>query len=509
MLDLDDEQPTGDITLPPEQIIHGRLFDLQGRPVPDVTLATANLHRLLPPAPAGARGRFGRFDGIMYGYTHINDFPAWPKPMITDAEGRFTLRGLGRGFGSTLTVHHPRFALQRVEVEADGTSESKAMTAALMPAQIVTGRVTYADTGGGVPHAPLEVLPRLGNRVTLSEFKTDDSGRFRVNPPPADRTVTIIAFAPEGQPYLTATVSIEWPKGVLEQSLDLALPRGVLIHGTVTEEGSGKPVPGATIAFLERGRRGSRLGGNVYIETAADGSFRFGVKPSPGCLFIAGPADDYVSQAIGSRMVHEGQPGGERMYAHAYRLLDLKPGIDSQEVPVVLRRGATVTGQVVGPDGLPVREASIFSRVILDPRQNTSVTWATPQRHGRVRNGRFEIHGLDPDTEVPVYFLEPKRKLGGAVNLSGKSSAGGPVTIRLEPCGAARARVVGPDGKPVAGALPRNTSRWSSPPVQPPAGRQTRPASPSPTRPTCPRLTRSTTSRSWSRMPRAASRSRP
>ena len=30
-------------------------------------------------------------------------------------------------------------------------------------------------------------------------------------------------------------------------------------------------------------------------------------------------------------------------------------------------------------------------------------------------------HGLDPDAEVPVYFLEPKRKLGATVNLSGKS----------------------------------------------------------------------------------------
>ena len=38
-LDPDDDQPTGDITLRPEQMIHGRLFDLQGRPVPDVTLA--------------------------------------------------------------------------------------------------------------------------------------------------------------------------------------------------------------------------------------------------------------------------------------------------------------------------------------------------------------------------------------------------------------------------------------------------------------------------------------
>ena len=59
-----------------------------------------------------------------------------------------------------------------------------------------------------------------------------------------------------------------------------------------------------------------------------------------------------------------------------------------------------------------------------------------------MHDGRFEVHGLDPETEVPVYFLEPKRKLGGVVNLSGKSAAGGPVTVRLEPCGAAKARFV-------------------------------------------------------------------
>ena len=51
----------------------------------------------------------------------------------------------------------------------------------------------------------------------------------------------------------------------------------------------------------------------------------------------------------------------------ADRLLDLKPGTDRQEVDLVLRRGETVTGQVVGPDGQPVRDAWIFSRVILDP----------------------------------------------------------------------------------------------------------------------------------------------
>ena len=74
----------------------------------------------------------------------------------------------------------------------------------------------------------------------------------------------------------------------------------------------------------------------------------------------------------------------------------------------------------------------------------------TGRYHGKVSNGRFEIRGLAPDAEVPVYFLEPERKLGAVVNLSVKSAAGGPVTVRLEPCGSARAWLVDPDGKPVA-----------------------------------------------------------
>jgi hypothetical protein len=68
-----------------------------------------------------------------------------------------------------------------------------------------------------------------------------------------------------------------------------------------------------------------------------------------------------------------------------------------------------------------------------------------------VKSGRFEIHGLDPDGAVPVYFLDPHHKLGATVDFTGKSAAGGPVTVRLEPCGTAKARLVDAGGKPVAG----------------------------------------------------------
>ena len=80
--------------------------------------------------------------------------------------------------------------------------------------------------------------------------------------------------------------------------------------------------------------------------------------------------------------------------------------------------------------------------------------WSGDQ-HGTARNGQFELHGLDPDSEVPVSFLEPKRKLGATVRFSGKSAGGEPIVVKLEPCATATARLVGPDGKPLGGFTPR------------------------------------------------------
>ena len=371
---------------------------------------------------------------------------------MTDADGRFTLRGVGRDLHATLALRHPRFAHQTMLVDTDGTPGPKTLTAALAPPQIVNVRVTYADTGEPAAHAPLSVFASRRRAARVDEAETDSNGRARLNSWPADRTYGVQAYPPRGQPYLMTSGMIEWPKGALERSLDLVLPRGVLIHGKVVEEDSGKPVAGALVDYVTRNAQQNGQTRSILVETAADGSFHLGAEASPGLVVVDVPGDDYAFQSFGSRMIAQGQPGGRRRYAHAFAALDLKPRSETQEVNLVVRRGAAVRGEVVGPDGQPVREAWTFSPVILDPALWPWKGW-TGSIHAKVRDGRFAVHGLAADGEVPVFFLDPKRKLGGAVKLSVKSAARGSVTVRLEPCGAARARLVDPDGKPVAKPL--------------------------------------------------------
>ena len=148
-----------------------------------------------------------------------------------------------------------------------------------------------------------------------------------------------------------------------------------MIRGRVTEAGSGTPVSGAVLRYRSCQSPNNDQNRSAPSTTRSDGSFQLAVDPKPGYLSIQGPSDDYVHREIGERMVDEGQPGGNRLYAHGYVFLDLKADSDTQEVNVTLQRGATVKGHVVGPDGKPVQDASIFSRIILADRFGNWKIW--------------------------------------------------------------------------------------------------------------------------------------
>ena len=439
-LDPDDGRPTADIRLAPERIIRGRLIDLHGRPVEGAEVAVISIGAAVHGAPQGLLGD----------WLEPREMPLWPRPAITDAAGRYAVRGIAPGLPVVLGVNDLRFAQQRFRMDADDTP-AKEHVQALEPARIVAGHVTCADTGEAVPHALLVVAAtreRHGVPAT-STFRADDRGRFRINPA-SGNFYEVEAQPAAGSPYLRAVKVLAWPKGAVEQAVNLRLPRGTLLRGTVIEAGSGTPIEGADVEYLplkagagpdEAIRRfGVTLSGS-------DGTFQMAVVPRPGHLVVRGPSDEYVYQVTGTDRIATGRGGGSRFYAHGIVAHDPGAG-DSGHGPVVaLRRGLTVKGTAVGPDGRPVARARVASVALIPPLARG---WVGSYQ-GTVNGGHFALHGLAPDRAVRVFFLDPVNKWGAAVDLSGKSAAGGPITVRLQRCGTATMRLVDPAGDPADG----------------------------------------------------------
>jgi hypothetical protein len=99
---------------------------------------------------------------------------------------------------------------------------------------------------------------------------------------------------------------------------------------------------------------------------------------------------------------------------------------------------------LTGPDNRPVAEAMMLSRLCVSESGNKFRSEPVV-----VHDGRFEIHGMDPEKSVPVCFLDAKNELGAVAEISGKSAPDQPLVVRLAPCGKAVARFVDPSGKPL------------------------------------------------------------
>ena len=391
-------------------------------------VSVAAIRRVLSATRQAAPGVAGRRSLLLVGHTRRTGRPG--PAGDTDAEGRFTVHGVGRGLQVVLTVRRPAVRPpERSIVETDSCPGAKSVTMALVAGQDHRRPRTYADTGKPVPHARSSSRPASRDSKgpgSHASSETDAEGRFRVNPIAGRRYSRLGASPRRAALSDPVRIGFEWPKGAVEQSLDLALPRGVLIRGKVTEEGSGPPVAGCHASSSSRvdGRREVRRGWQ-----AIDGRprpmarSRSPSRPRTGHLLVCGPSDDYVLQEIGVGEFSTASPAGR-----ATTPTPSSPATRSRrpapEVTVALRPG--VDGQrarSIGPDGQPVPDAWILSRTSLDAVQPRPGDWRGDY-HRQCRDGRFELHGLDPDTEVPVYFLEPKHKLGAIGRALRQAAAG-------------------------------------------------------------------------------------
>ena len=427
-------EPTVEIRLQPEQIIRGKLFDVNGQPAARVELQIWSV---------GRQTSIGTFDGVNLANAQRSDgIRDWPAPVTTDDQGRFTLAGIGRGVTVGVNVRDDRFASQGFRIKTDDMGVPNEFTQTLQPATVIEGRVLAADTGQPIANAVIALSS--GVRV-----RADKDGHYTGNVPPA-MGYQVEAFPPEGEAYLAISQEFACPKGTVKLTKDINLPCGVLIHGKVIEQGSGRPVAGASVQFMApRPKPGLVQGYRAVVVTRDDGSYQIVVPPGNGHLFVYGPTSDYVLALIGERMLYEGKPGGERYYAHDVIPYEVKAGESPNQIKSELRPGKIVKGRLVGPGGQTVDKAEIvallhFNYFHLNWRGDLTI---------HARDGIFELHGLDPGKLSRVSFLDADHEWGATVELSGKQS-GEDMTIQLEPCGQATARFLTPDGKPIARMAP-------------------------------------------------------
>src|SRR5262249_16142017 len=281
-----------------------------------------------------------------------------------------------------------------------------------------------------------------------------------------------------GEPYLVASSDFDWPKGAVRHQVEVKLPRGILLHGRVTEAPSGKPVAGASIEYqLPRGEAEKHkvvTGWAARVLTAADGRYTIAVPPAPGHLLVTAPTPDYLTEPVGSADLELGKPGGDPFYYHAAATLELKEDEKPKEMSFTLRRGVTLKGTLVDPDGKPVKQAVMFCG-------SHRPAWEKALSPIEVQDGRWELRGCDPERTYHLLFLAcpdkaqlvltaegigstgglllprlrgRKNKVGAAVDVSAKEAAGEPIEVRLKSTGSARLHITDARGSPFPGYMP-------------------------------------------------------
>ena len=338
----------------------------------------------------------------------VQPINAWLSNVKTDEKGRVTLNNIPEGFGAYCElVNSKKFAPQSIALNT-GQSEQRGERDAtyrplvkntkpgeegvitLSPAQVITGKVTYEDTGEPVPNTKVTIWASQQAFGSMSsvEGKTDENGNYRILPEPGIR-FGVSAYAPIGVPYMARKADpIRWENGDESREVDIALPRAVLVIGRVVEAGTGKPVAKAKVTY-EKGTaaevpENAISGWQAAQETDAEGRFAYAVPPGNGVLQVKHAKGAYVLQSMLSREM-SGREGGQRRYAHAFHKIEPTADADEITAEIKLQPGATVQGTVVDEKGSPVDEFSVVTRLkVWDLTGSVSYTHLTLPTIGSV-----------------------------------------------------------------------------------------------------------------------------
>jgi hypothetical protein len=462
-----------------DRALHGRVMDTQGKPVTGVRVGVQSLVAYKSDVwdAAGAKV-FYRGDRLVLS-------------ALTDAEGRYTLHGLGAdrevmlrfsgggiaqfdykiangdGFDPKLHNDAIRLTTPQQSIQLAPTSylyhgpDQDIVAEAEMP---IRGVVTAADTGKGRPGA----VVWLSN--TALQATTDAAGRYEIRGARKAKSYALRAQSDADAGYMASLVKVDDTAGYTPVTADIRMVKGVIVKGKVLDASTGKGLPGAVWVdvltknpFVNNYPPFTDIKSPDGVSTAEDGSFRVVTIPGP-VILMAGPdagrlADGhealhrykqqfsdpkypqyfppYVPARVGYLEAYFSSLGSSILQGVWCKVLEIEPGTSVVEQDVLLEPAPVLPLQLRDPAGKPL--AGVFVSGTLPRARWSPLTCRTDICH---------VYDLEPGSPRFLVFYDRVRKLSATLTLKGDEKP--PQIVTLQPMATVKGRLVRADGTPAA-----------------------------------------------------------
>lgn len=378
---------------------------------------------------AGARVRVGQLSLRI---------PRPPDKMLdrlaatADADGRATLDGftIEEIFGVDVTLESQITQFLAIDPDSGtitvrAVGRLKVRVVADDP-KVVQGWKVVATMRPDEPGYKGPYTTQWADEITNAEGRADF-------PPLSEGQVLWQINPPEGSDYLVANQPTTAIRAGTPASVEIPVRRGVRVEGVIRQDPEGTPIEGIQVRLMPL-----RPGVGSPTTIAADAQGRFSGVVMPGTIrFDFAPFDMPKGYFL---------PPGIQTWSD----FDVKEGEQRHALdPPSLRKAAQVLGRVVDELGAPVAGA------------NVSGSWSSAE-YGRNPNsalaqtdarGEFALGSIAPRAEVKVAASVWPTADSASVTIPSAGS-GEPITLQLRtrPTLALAGRVLGDDGRPLAGA---------------------------------------------------------
>ena len=314
----------------------------------------------------------------------------------------------------------------------------------LTPGGILIGRLVDLD-GKPAPGGPVRLLrlPGSGGRGQVplgdgelavdAESVAAEDGRFSLRHLAAGR-YEVRAGHPRHATRVLPPIDVLEGDTIDLGTIELA-PGGPLAGRVV--DADGRPVEGVWLTAEATSVAARFAGTPQRVDAESDSEGRFELKGLPAAepLRLTARHSGYSEAQIGGIVVPLAEP-----------------------LVVELRKGSTILGRVVGPEGEPIENASV---TVTAPLGIGSTGFGLPALTDV--DGRFEVGGLGAGTRTLTARADgyQQREVEGLTILEDDEL--GPVEVRLEAGAEISGRVLARDGSPAPGTGVWLAARWTEP----------------------------------------------